>query len=70
MNKFSVSPLVDDPEVFDFEVPICNFNTPLIVDGEKTTPGEFPHMAAVGWQKEDGKIGETLGDFPGFNVCN
>lgn len=57
MKKFSVSPLVLDPETFDFEVPNCDFTTPLIVDGEKTKPGEFPHMAALGWDV-DGVIGK------------
>lgn len=83
VNKFSVSPLILDPEeVFDFEVPNCDFTTPLIVDGEKTKAGEFPHMAAIGWEKEDGQVGEfplmtlasqsranyRLGGFPGIMI--
>lgn len=60
VKKFSVSPLVLDPETFDFEVPNCDFSTPLIVDGEKTKAGEFPHMAALGWTKDRGDVGERI----------
>lgn len=55
-----MSPLVLDPETFDFEVPNCDFSTPLIVDGEKTKAGEFPHMAALGWTKDRGDVGERI----------
>lgn len=34
----------------------CDSTTPLIVGGEKTKNGEFPHMAAIGWRSLD----ETL----------
>lgn len=52
VKKFSITPLVLDPETFEFEVPQCDYTVPLIVDGEKTKPGEFPHMAALGWQRD------------------
>lgn len=56
MKKFSVNPLVLDPdESFDFEVSDCDFSTPLIVDGEKTKPGEFPQMAVLGWGSQYGR---------------
>jgi secreted trypsin-like serine protease len=30
--------------------------TPLIVGGEKTKNGEYPHMAAIGWRSLDGSL--------------
>lgn len=57
VNTFSVSPLTLDAEVYEYETPNCDFTTPLIVDGEKAKTGEFPHMAAIGWQTDDGKTG-------------
>lgn len=59
-KKFSASPLTLDPETYDFEVPDCDFTTPLIVDGEKTKAGEFPHMAALGWRGDTGAVGKTI----------
>lgn len=59
VNKFSVSPLVLEPEIYEFETPNCDFTTPLIVDGEKAKTGEFPHMAAVGW-RTDGRLGTYM----------
>lgn len=34
----------------------CNDTTPLVVGGTKAHPGEFPHMAAIGWRQLDGEI--------------
>lgn len=34
----------------------CNPFGGLIVGGEKTKPGEFPHMAALGWRLSQGVI--------------
>jgi secreted trypsin-like serine protease len=34
----------------------CNVGTGLIVGGEPAKLGEFPHMAAIGWRKENGKV--------------
>lgn len=31
----------------------CDSTTPLIVGGNKTRPGEYPHMAAIGWETLD-----------------
>ena len=41
-----------DSDSFNFEVPNCDFTVPLIVDGEKAKPDEFPHMAALGWRRD------------------
>lgn len=34
-----------------FEVPKCDNIVKLIVGGNVTKPGEFPHMAAIGWRR-------------------
>jgi secreted trypsin-like serine protease len=34
----------------------CKPFTGLIVGGEVTKPGEFPHMAAIGWENINGKV--------------
>ena len=34
----------------------CAYATALIVDGEKTNVGEYPHMAAIGWRDLDGSL--------------
>lgn len=34
----------------------CDSTTPLIVGGEKTKNGEYPHMAAIGWKTLDGTL--------------
>nr|CAD7397414.1 unnamed protein product [Timema cristinae] len=44
-------PLLPDPEPISVQVEKCNYNSvKLIVGGEETVPGEFPHMAAVGFR--------------------
>ncbi|XP_065074304.1 venom protease-like isoform X2 [Ochlerotatus camptorhynchus] len=35
------------------KVPKCDRITKLIVGGNVTKPGEFPHMAAIGWREAD-----------------
>ncbi|XP_055585428.1 uncharacterized protein LOC129738271 [Uranotaenia lowii] len=49
-NKVSVSTLTLNPMVLSFEVPKCDNIVKLIVGGNITKPGEFPHMAAIGWR--------------------
>ncbi|XP_055381466.1 serine protease snake [Condylostylus longicornis] len=39
----------------------CEFSVPLIVGGEETLLGEYPHMAAIGWIKEQGSISWACG---------
>ncbi|CRL05174.1 CLUMA_CG018012, isoform A [Clunio marinus] len=34
----------------------CDTTVPLIVGGEKTKKGEYPHMAAIGWRTYDGSL--------------
>lgn len=44
-------------------IPTCSYSTGLIIGGQVTKPGEFPHMAAVGWtnnSKVDWKCGGSL----------
>lgn len=43
----------DDPSaIVDYN---CKHQfTSLIVGGQKTEPGEFPHMAAIGWRLSNG----------------
>ncbi|CAF4942755.1 unnamed protein product [Pieris macdunnoughi] len=49
-------PLVPDPDTLHISAAKCDYNkVDLIVGGETTSPGEFPHMAALGWvNQEDG----------------
>lgn len=39
----------------------CDATTPLIVGGEKTKNGEYPHMAAIGWRTLDGTLSFKCG---------
>lgn len=39
----------------------CDSTTPLIVGGEKTKNGEYPHMAAIGWRSIDGTLSFKCG---------
>lgn len=45
-------------------IPTCSYSTALIVGGQVTKAGEFPHMAAVGWTNNskvvDWKCGGSL----------
>lgn len=43
------------------KVPKCDSITKLIVGGNVTKPGEFPHMAAIGWRGADGTLGFHCG---------
>lgn len=53
-----VAPLIPDPIFFEVTTSSnCHQITPLIVNGEKTRHGEFPHMAAIGYRTEES---ETL----------
>lgn len=66
IEKVYVNPLSLGPSSSEHAIRIsrCDAVTPLIVGGERTKPGEFPHMAAIGWQSFDGtlefKCGGTL----------
>lgn len=50
-NRVAVSTLTLTPTVVSFEVPKCDNIVKLIVGGNITKPGEFPHMAAIGWRR-------------------
>ena len=39
----------------------CDSTTPLIVGGEKTKNGEYPHMAAIGFRSFDGTLSFKCG---------
>lgn len=45
-----VAALVPDPIYFEVSTSNCDRITPLIVNGEKTRHGEFPHMAAIAYK--------------------
>lgn len=45
-----VAALVPDPIYFEVSTSNCDRISPLIVNGEKTFHGEFPHMAAIGYK--------------------
>ena len=34
----------------------CDFTSSLIVGGQKTLLGEYPHMAAIGWRDLDDNL--------------
>lgn len=44
-----VIPLVTNPKPVSWSVANCENSVPLIVGGEEARPGEFPHMAALGY---------------------
>ncbi|XP_058456743.1 venom protease-like [Malaya genurostris] len=50
-NRIAISTLTLTPTVVSFEVPKCDNIVKLIVGGNLTKPGEFPHMAAIGWRR-------------------
>jgi hypothetical protein len=51
--------LLDPPTVR--EVCRCKSSTGLIVGGTPAELGDFPHMAAIGWRKENGKVEFSCG---------
>ncbi|XP_055618901.1 uncharacterized protein LOC129763961 [Toxorhynchites rutilus septentrionalis] len=52
-NQIAVSTLTLTPTVLKYDVPKCDNIVKLIVGGNITKPGEFPHMAAIGWRYAD-----------------
>ncbi|CAK1553226.1 unnamed protein product [Leptosia nina] len=54
-------PLVPDPDPLHISAAKCDYNkVDLIVGGETTSPGEFPHMAAIGWVNDNTNSYEFL----------
>lgn len=47
--------------VSQVKVPTCDSITKLIVGGNITKPGEFPHMAALGWRQTNGAVSFKCG---------
>lgn len=41
---------------FSIETNKCDYSSGLITGGEVATPGEFAHMAAIGWKTLDGNV--------------
>lgn len=50
-NRVTLSALTLTPTVVTYDVPKCDNIVKLIVGGNVTKPGEFPHMAAIGWRR-------------------
>uniref|UniRef100_A0A8W7NTC6 Peptidase S1 domain-containing protein n=1 Tax=Anopheles atroparvus TaxID=41427 RepID=A0A8W7NTC6_ANOAO len=53
-DSVAISSLTLNPTLVKFEIPKCEMTVKLIVGGNVTRPGEFPHMAAIGWRLQDG----------------
>ncbi|CAB3246531.1 unnamed protein product [Arctia plantaginis] len=48
--KVEYMALIPDAEALSVSAAKCDYNTiELIIGGENAEPGEFPHMAAIGW---------------------
>ncbi|KAF9818370.1 hypothetical protein SFRURICE_017792 [Spodoptera frugiperda] len=55
VEKVPYIPLIPNPEPFTVSAAKCDYTgVELIVGGENANPGEFPHMAAVGWATFEG----------------
>ncbi|XP_058059826.1 serine protease snake-like [Anopheles bellator] len=53
-KSVAISALTLNPTLVKIEVSKCDMVVKLIVGGNVTKPGEFPHMAAIGWRRPDG----------------
>lgn len=53
-KRISFAPLLVNPTPIEKDVPQCDVTSPLIVGGVVAKLNEFPHMAALGYQTEDG----------------
>ncbi|XP_058169737.1 venom protease-like [Anopheles ziemanni] len=53
-ERVAIRPLTLYSELVNIDVPKCVTVAKLIVGGKVTKPGEFPHMAAIGWPKPTG----------------
>ncbi|XP_053670866.1 uncharacterized protein LOC128721164 [Anopheles nili] len=53
-DSVAVSALTLNPTLVKIDVPKCDMVVKLIVGGNVTKPGEFPHMAAIGWRLPTG----------------
>uniref|UniRef100_A0A2M4DQE4 Putative clip-domain serine protease subfamily protein c n=1 Tax=Anopheles darlingi TaxID=43151 RepID=A0A2M4DQE4_ANODA len=53
-KSVSISALTLNPTLVQIEVSKCDTVVKLIVGGNVTKPGEFPHMAAIGWPLPSG----------------
>ena len=55
-KDFYINPLILNGQSHTVSVSQCDYATALIVGGEKTKVGEYPHMAAIGWRDLDGSL--------------
>ncbi|XP_052889342.1 serine protease snake-like [Anopheles moucheti] len=53
-ESVAISALTLNPTLVKIDVPKCDMVVKLIVGGNITKPGEFPHMAAIGWRRPTG----------------
>uniref|UniRef100_A0A6E8VIR3 Peptidase S1 domain-containing protein n=2 Tax=gambiae species complex TaxID=44542 RepID=A0A6E8VIR3_ANOCL len=53
-ESVAISALTLNPTLVKIDVPKCEMVVKLIVGGNVTKPGEFPHMAAIGWRQPNG----------------
>ncbi|XP_053661010.1 serine protease snake-like [Anopheles marshallii] len=53
-ESVAISALTLNPTLVKIDVPKCDMVVKLIVGGNITKPGEFPHMAAIGWRRPNG----------------
>ncbi|CAO1431447.1 unnamed protein product [Diamesa serratosioi] len=55
-KEFTINPLILNAQSHTVSVSQCDYSTALIVGGQKTKLGEYPHMAAIAWRDLDGDL--------------
>ncbi|CAO1432212.1 unnamed protein product [Diamesa tonsa] len=60
-KEFTINALILNAEPHTVSVSQCDYSTALIVGGENTKLGEYPHMAAIAWRDLDGTLQFSCG---------